>query len=344
MACLPYYKGIQYPTNVVFFLINALCAIMSVFGNSLTIFAIYRKHHLQSPSNWLLAGLSFTDLLAGAIAQPMYSIYLSFFADQNNCVLEKSVVFMSATSCSTSLLHLCMIARDRFLHISKGVRYSEYTNKRQVFGLVVGCWMAGLIIASTFMLSSPAWTQFLGFATFSSVQFFSFIYIAITYFRIKHIISAHFKNQRSLNNEVAGGANTQHETTSTGQSRARIAQERSHNLTLLMLLILFVIVWFPFMVVLIVGTVYQAAKKKPGPWLQDGFVWTAILTYVNGAINPLIYAIRYRELGLVIRRYCRKLFFCCCRDNAIIGVNDDQTATTTTTTGGNQSVRFNATT
>ncbi len=133
MACLPYYKGVQYPVNIVFFLINITCSITSLFGNSITIFAIKSKIHLQAPSNWLLAGLSLTDLLAGAIAQPIYGTYLSFFSHTNNCVLEKTIVFMSATSCATSMLHLCVIARDRFLHIAKGMRYSEYTNKSQVW-------------------------------------------------------------------------------------------------------------------------------------------------------------------------------------------------------------------
>ncbi len=170
----------------------------------------------------------------------------------------------------------------------------------KVFCLVVGCWITGLTIASTFMLESPAWTQFLGFATFSATQFFSFVYIVIAYIRIQRTIAAHFKNQREINDEAT-----------EQQVKARLAQERSHNLTLLMIVFLFVIVWFPFMVVLIIGTVYQASNKRPGSWMQDGFVWTAILTYVNGAINPFIYAVRYRELGLEIRRRNRKLFFCC---------------------------------
>ncbi len=126
MACLPYYKGISFPLNIFFFLINIICSLVSIIGNSLTIFSIKTKPQLQSPSNWLLAGLSLTDLLAGVIAQPMYGTYLAFFDYKNNCVLEKSIVFMSATSCSTSLLHLCVIARDRYVHISKAMHSNEY--------------------------------------------------------------------------------------------------------------------------------------------------------------------------------------------------------------------------
>ena len=133
MTCLPYYMGIEYPMNIIFFLANTICSLVSVFGNSVTIMAILTRANLQTTSHWLLAALSFTDLLAGAIAQPMYSIYLSFFADKNNCVLEKSIVFMSATSCMTSLLLLAVIGRDRFLHVSKGMRYNEHMNNIKVW-------------------------------------------------------------------------------------------------------------------------------------------------------------------------------------------------------------------
>lgn len=61
------------------------------------------------------------------------------------------------------------------------------------------------------------------------------------------------------------------------------------------------------MTVLIIGTVYQAAGKRPGSWLQKGFVWTAILTYVNGAVNPFIYTIRYKEIREEMGREVRRL-------------------------------------
>ena len=132
MTCLPYYVGIPQPINIAFFLINVTCSLASINGNSLTIYVVATRKHLQAPMNLLLAALSITDLFAGMVAQPIFATYLSFFHTSNNCVLEKTIVFMSATSCATSLLLLCLIARDRYLHVAKGLRYNQHTNRYQV--------------------------------------------------------------------------------------------------------------------------------------------------------------------------------------------------------------------
>ena len=183
--------------------------------------------------------------------------------------------------------------------------------------MVAACWTIGLIVASTFMLTGEI-LEYLGFATFSSVQLFSFAYILITYLKIQRIVSKHYKRVR-----VISVADNQ----SSAQTVSELRRERSHNMTLLMLLLLFVVVWFPFMIILIIGTSYQARRQRPGPWLQTGFVWTAILTYVNGAINPMIYAVRYKEIGSEMKNQVRKMFCGLLPANA---VGDSITVTTRT--------------
>ena len=146
------------------------------------------------------------------------------------------------------------------------------------------------------MISVQGPLQYLGFATFSSVQIFAFVYISTKYLKIRGIIAEHYKHMRQVT-----------ETGDTRRAANDINTERSHNLTLLMIISVFVIVWFPFMIILIIGTVYQAKGERPGKWLQNGFVWTAILTYVNGAVNPFIYSIRYKDIGDEMKRYFRKM-------------------------------------
>ena len=132
MTCLPYYIGISYPMNIIFFLINIISSLFSVIGNSLTIFVIIKKQHLQVPQNLLLAALSATDLFAGSIPQPIYGTYLAFYHDSKNCAIEQTIVFMSATSCAGSLLLLCAVARERHLNMSMGLNYSSQRSKKQV--------------------------------------------------------------------------------------------------------------------------------------------------------------------------------------------------------------------
>ena len=178
----------------------------------------------------------------------------------------------------------------------------------QVLFLVVGCWTIGFMVASTFILSGDM-LEYLGFATFSGVQLFSFAYILTMYLRIQRIVARHFKRSRAASTE---------DDQSSAQTASELRRERVHNMTLLILLLLFIIVWFPFMIILIIGTVYQTRRLRPESWLQTGFVWTAILTYVNGAINPLIYSIRYKEIGSEMKNQARKLLRCSTTNNAVV--------------------------
>ena len=277
---------------------NIACAAVSVFGNGIVVFVVLSAKHLRNPSNWLLVALASTDLFAGAIAQPLYGIYFGFFSSSNSCLVEKASTFIAATSCSTSMLLLCLIARDRYLHISKGLEYNRYASGFKIAFQIVGCWLIGLITGGTFMVDGSGFQKYLGFATFSSVQIFSFIYISVMYFLIKRFLQNHFKRIRDEKD-------TQRGSPTLG---AKIATERSYNTTMIMIVLLFVIVWFPFMVILIIGTAHQIKKEIPGTWLQNGFMWTAILTYVNGAINPFIYGIRYVEVGREMKKKIRRIF------------------------------------
>ena len=132
MPCLPYYIGIKYPLNIIFFLINITSSLISISGNSLTIFVIGTRQHLQLPQNLLLAALSATDIFAGFIPQPVYGIYLAFYHDSEICGIEQAIVFMSAASCSASLLLLCAIARERYRQLKLGLNYNGTTSKAKV--------------------------------------------------------------------------------------------------------------------------------------------------------------------------------------------------------------------
>ena len=62
------------------------------------------------------------------------------------------------------------------------------------------------------------------------------------------------------------------------------------------------------MAFLIIGISYRIKREIPGIWLQKGFELTVSLTYVNCAINPFIYAIRYKNVGLQMKNLIQKIF------------------------------------
>ena len=119
MVCHPYYIGLERPLDIIFVLIDIKCAIVSVFGNGIVVYAAVTVKRLRNLTNWILAALDSADLLDGAIVQPTHGIYFGLFHYSNICNIEETIIFMSATSCSTSMILLYLIAHDRHLKISK---------------------------------------------------------------------------------------------------------------------------------------------------------------------------------------------------------------------------------
>ena len=173
-----------------------MISVTSSYGNLLVIFVVCKVRSLQTPRHLLLAALAASDVVAGAISQPIYAAYVAFFSDTAGCFTEKAVVFLSATSCATSLLIICAIARDRFLTLSNRVDYHQIISNRQIFGIVIGCWIIGMTVAATFMVNGGM-KEITGFGTFALVQTVSFTYIAVVYVKIRRLLIAHFKTNRA---------------------------------------------------------------------------------------------------------------------------------------------------
>ena len=163
--------------------------------------------------------------------------------------------------------------------------------------ITIGSWVFSLTMASAFMISLSDSLD-VGFIVFPFVQTATFTYMVIKYAHIRKIIAAHRERMRemiSAQDQPARGL------------AMNIQVQRSKNSTFLMILSLFIAVWFPFTTILIMRTIFNAFGKTPGSWLPYGFVWSGILTFVNGAINPLIYAIRYKEIGTEMKIQARKM-------------------------------------
>ena len=319
MCCLPYLAGPVFPLNIVYFVLNMIIAVISITGNVVVIYVVLTVRRLHSPTNCLLAAMALSDLISALFGQTTYSIYLSFLSHTCNCAHERSGVYISAMSCGTSLLLLCMITRDRYLHVAKGLRYRDFTGSKQVFIFILASLVIGSIVAVTFALSGQ-WQRILGCIFFASLGFTCFLYIVVTYRRLRRILRNHFNNtgneassvesteNPSSRNEIGRGLRRNPSEREIKRRQKQFSAEKSSNKSVLMILALFAAVWFPFLVVMLICFAFIIFGLAI-PWgLKIAFVWSSILSYVNGAINPVIHAIRYQDLGREMKRVllCRK--------------------------------------
>ncbi|XP_072166461.1 trace amine-associated receptor 7f-like [Diadema setosum] len=120
-------------------------AIVIVIGNALVMTAIRREPTLREPSYLLLACLAPADLLAGLVAIPV-EVYSRIFLNQATCTVETAVYFsIWPYICSwVSSVVIVLVNVDRYVAITRPLRYASMVTSRRVVVVIVGVWVIGL--------------------------------------------------------------------------------------------------------------------------------------------------------------------------------------------------------
>lgn len=101
-----------------------LCA---VSGNACVIAAIALERSLQTVANYLIGSLAVTDLMVSVLVLPMAALYQVLNKWTLGQVTCDIFISLDVLCCTSSILHLCAIALDRYWAITDPI---DYVNKR----------------------------------------------------------------------------------------------------------------------------------------------------------------------------------------------------------------------
>ena len=122
-----------------------------VLLNALVIIALRLRKELQRLSNVLLLSVAISDLLIGAVCMPLSAIVDSFVARQslpeNVCVLDVVTLYLMYIISWSSVLHLTLIAWERYVAIQKWIEYKSIVTRSRLNKFSIIAWMA-----ATFMV------------------------------------------------------------------------------------------------------------------------------------------------------------------------------------------------
>ncbi|XP_046435776.1 dopamine receptor 1-like isoform X1 [Neodiprion virginianus] len=119
---------------------------LSVAGNILVCVAIYTDRGLRRIGNLFLASLAIADLFVGSLVMTFagvndllgYWVFGPRFCD--------TWVAFDVMCSTASILNLCAISLDRYIHIKDPLRYSRWVTRRVAVGSIATVWLlAGLI-------------------------------------------------------------------------------------------------------------------------------------------------------------------------------------------------------
>lgn len=138
--------------QIVTSLLLAALILCSIFGNACVVAAIALERSLQNVANYLIGSLAVTDLMVSVLVLPMAALYQvlnKWTLGQEICDL---FISLDVLCCTSSILHLCAIALDRYWAITDPIDYVNKRTPRRAAILISVTWLIGFSISIPPML------------------------------------------------------------------------------------------------------------------------------------------------------------------------------------------------
>uniref|UniRef100_A0A1A8CV88 5-hydroxytryptamine (Serotonin) receptor 1Fa n=2 Tax=Nothobranchius kadleci TaxID=1051664 RepID=A0A1A8CV88_NOTKA len=142
------FETVKLPVSKILLTITlSVVATLTTFFNCLVITAIAVTRKLHHPANYLICSLAVTDLLVAVLVMPFSILYIlkeKWVMGEVVCTIWLSV---DIACCTCSILHLAMIAIDRYRAITDAVEYSRKRTGARAGAMVAVVWLLSILIS-----------------------------------------------------------------------------------------------------------------------------------------------------------------------------------------------------
>jgi octopamine/tyramine receptor len=136
--------GLTQQTAIFFSILFSIILILTLVGNSLVIYVITRVKCLQTPTNYILLSLACTDIslsILVMIPAMIQDIRQEWIFPKVVC---KFYCAFDITCCTASILHLLLVALDRYTAILYPYKYERFFRLKNVFITILFVWALSL--------------------------------------------------------------------------------------------------------------------------------------------------------------------------------------------------------
>ncbi|XP_070541201.1 adenosine receptor A2b-like [Ptychodera flava] len=300
----------------VFYVTIIIVLILAILiGNTLVVLAVHRTAQLQLTSNWMLVRLSCSDLtvalviLISVIFQP--HVITSFHLDPFHMCLIR-LTFMAIPAC-VSAFHLTMIAFDRYIAISRPLRYHQIMTPRRGQAMIAFCWIYGSFLmllpifgwrkdrptdTTSFIclyakVYEPSYVWFILFVGFIPVCSLLAVFYLLLFMQAYKTTRQILSQQHNLNTSTNVPAKT----------------ELKAVKTVLVIVGVFAVCWIPTVCLIGIESQTKEFSYDCSAYYLERFLFLMALS--NSAMNPVIYGYRNADFRKafhkIIGSLCRKI-------------------------------------
>nr|XP_060617528.1 5-hydroxytryptamine receptor 1A [Anolis sagrei ordinatus]XP_060617529.1 5-hydroxytryptamine receptor 1A [Anolis sagrei ordinatus] len=126
--------------------------LFAVLGNACVVAAIALERSLQTVANYLIGSLAVTDLTVSVLVLPMAALYQVLGKWTLGQVTCDIFISLDVLCCTSSILHLCAIALDRYWAITDPIDYVNKRTPRRAALLISLTWLVGFLVSIPPML------------------------------------------------------------------------------------------------------------------------------------------------------------------------------------------------
>lgn len=301
-------------------LIGIILSVMIFFaiaGNMLVIVAILTDRNLRKTSNYFIVSLAVADTLVASLVMTfaVANDILGFWIfGQVFCNIWLSFDVMCSTA---SILNLCAISLDRYIHIRSPLHYERRMTPRRTYAALASLWLLSALIS--FLPIHLGWHRLdqtdetendhfscvlslnLHYAVISSsVSFYIPCFVMVfIYVKLYQYARMHVKNiKRTWATGSTPPISNHSSTTPLEPSRSGQYKLQDHKaaVTLGVIMGTFLLCWVPFFTINIIGAFCGTCIP---PVVFAIFTW---LGYLNSTMNPVIYSIFNVEFREAFKR------------------------------------------
>lgn len=289
--------------SIAFLVISSLLyfviGFVALIGNIFVIVKVYQERCLHKPTYYLIASLAVADLLTGTVALPS-GAYGRVVQNVRTCSGETHLWFfmMAFYLHCVSVMHLIAIAIDRYICITRPLKYISVVTPKRIAGTIAFNWVMscsfGLVPLysrndQTISHCSAIAYNIIMFYTSAILPLLCLLVLSLIYWIIFRVARRQVMRIAVVERAAHGGRKP---------IQIHTPQMKATKTTLLVLCV-FAVCWLPISIKFLLE-IHLKTTPSTMLYLRTAF---EIIAFSNAALNPFVFVFRDRNFRGVLKHH-----------------------------------------
>ena len=139
-------SGLSWVGSIVVAVFSSLVSFVTVFGNLIVIYAFCTTRKLRTYTNFFLISLAVSDIVAGAITMPLYSVYWILGYWPFSDALCDAYLYLNHAFIHISVMSIVIIAYDRWEALETPIKHLQKRTLQHAMFLITISYMVPMLI------------------------------------------------------------------------------------------------------------------------------------------------------------------------------------------------------